>query len=339
MSSATITGWGTALPTRTLDNAELAARLEISEEWIFQRTGIRSRRIVSGAETTSTLAAAASSMALARSGIAPDDIDLVIVATATGDHHLPATASLVQAALGCSNAGAFDLNAGCAGFLYALAQGTAMIESGSFRRVVVCGADVLSRMTDYSDPKSCILFGDGAGAVVLERSDKGMGLGPFLLRSDGSAPELLWIPRDEALIRMNGREVFRHAVEAMTSALKEILDQAHLNVSDLDLVIVHQANGRIVEAVADRLGLGHESVVVNIESVGNTSAASIPLALAEAVEQGRLRPGATVALAAFGAGFAWGAGILHWDPVREVPKRLRGLPALVGTAGLLLEIA
>ena len=331
---AAITGWGTALPPTRLDNHALAARLDVSEEWIFQRTGIRSRRIVEH-ETTTTLAIAASSAALAKAGIAPDAIDLVIVATTTSEYQLPSTASLVQAGLGCTNAGAFDLNAACSGFLYGLAQANSAIESGACRRVLVCGADTLSTMTDYTDVHSCILFGDGAGAVVVEATEGAAGLGPFTLRSDGSEPELLYIRSDERLIRMQGREVYRRAVEAMTSALTEIVDEAGIALDDVALVVAHQANARIVEAVAARLGIDPVKLVVNIEMVGNTSAASIPIALAEAADQGRLVDGDVVAIAAFGAGFAWGAGVLRWHAV--VPKRRarRRLPALVGTTALM----
>lgn len=337
MSGAAITGWGTALPAATLDNAELAARLDVSEEWIFSRTGIRSRRIASAGETSSSLATTAGAMAIARAGITGGEIDLVIVATVTPDHPIPAIASLVQANLGCSRAGAFDLNAGCAGFLYALAQAQAAIAGGSARRVLVCGADVLSRVTDYSDLGSSILFGDGAGAVVVEATESRADLGPFFLRSDGSASQLLWIPPGTETIQMRGREVYRHAVEGMSDALREVLHRASVGIGDLDLVVVHQANGRIIEAVVDRLGIDPDVVHLNIELVGNTSSASIPLALSDAVEHGKLYPGARVALAAFGAGFAWGAGLMTWGVTRPAEPAARRLPALVGTTGHLLE--
>ena len=331
---AAITGWGTALPPTRLDNGALAARLDVSEEWIYQRTGIRSRRIVEH-ETTTTLAIAASTAALAKASISSDAIDLVIVATTTSEYQLPSTASLVQAGLGCTNAGAFDLNAACSGFLYGLAQANSAIESGACRRVLVCGADTLSTMTDYTDVHSCILFGDGAGAVVVEATEGAAGLGPFMLRSDGSEPELLYIRADERLIKMQGREVYRRAVEAMTRALAQIVDEAGIALDDIALVVPHQANARIVEAVAARLGIDATKLVVSIEMVGNTSAASIPIALAEAADQGRLAHGDVVAIAAFGAGFAWGAGVLRWHAV--VPKRQarRRLPALVGTTTLM----
>ncbi|MDQ3962969.1 MAG: ketoacyl-ACP synthase III [Actinomycetota bacterium] len=334
---AAITGWGTALPSGSLGNAELAARLDISEDWIFQRTGIRARGIVAADETTSSLATQACRAALERAEVLPETIDLVIVATATPDYQLPATASIVQARVGCNNAGAFDLNAACSGFLYALAQANALVESGTCRRVLVCGAEALSKIVDYSDARSCVLFGDGAAAVVVEGTSSGGNLGPFVLRSDGSEPELLHVLPEERLIRMDGREVYRRAVEGMTDVLTEVLTRAGIGLDDVDHVVAHQANARIVEAVAERLGMDHGKLVMNIENVGNTSAASIPLALAGAADQGRLAAGDTVALAAFGAGFAWGAGLLTWAPARRSPQTKRRLPELVGTMSHLLE--
>lgn len=331
---AAITGWGTALPPARLDNRELATRLNVSEEWIFQRTGIRSRRIVE-TETTTSLAIEASTAAIQKAGISPEAVDLVIVATTTSDYQLPSTAALVQSGLGCTTAGAFDLNAACSGFLYALAQANSAIESGACRRVLVCGADTLSTMTDYTDAHSCVLFGDGAGAVVVEASEEAAGLGPFLLRSDGSEPELLYIRTDERLIRMQGREVYRRAVEAMTTAVTDVAAEAGIAVHDVALVIAHQANARIVEAVAARLGIDEARLVMNIEMIGNTSAASIPIALAEAADQGRMNHGDVVALAAFGAGFAWGAGMVRWHVPASLRPARRRLPALVGTTALM----
>lgn len=339
MIKAAITGWGSALPSGELSNASLAALLDVSESWIYQRTGIQSRRVVGPDQTTTSLAVEASRKALESAGVLPDDIDLVIVATTTSDYQLPATASLVQAALGCSRAGAFDLAAACSGFLYGLAQANASIESGACRRVLLCGADTLSRFADYSDARSCVLFGDGAGAVVIEASRHAEGLGPFVLHSDGSEPDLLYIGAEERLIRMQGREVYRRAVEEMSASLLEVLSGAGMAIDDVDLVVAHQANARIVEAVAARLGIDESRFVMNIATLGNTSAASIPIALTEAAEAGRLDPGDVVAIAAFGAGFSWGAGVLRWAP-RPVAKRPRArLPELVGTTAHLLELA
>lgn len=335
---AHITGWGAGLPSRELDNTALAAILDVEEEWIFQRTGIRSRRVVADGQTTSSLATEASRRAIERAGLSPEQIDLVLVATSTPDYQLPATACLVQAALGCTHAAAFDLNAACAGFLYALAQATAVIDSGAYERVLVCGADTLSLVTDYSDARSCILFGDGAGAVVVERTDAAGGLGPFILRADGSQPELLYVRPDERLIKMQGREVYRRAIDAMASVLEEVVGKSGLRLDDVDLFVAHQANARIVEAVAARLGLDETKLALNIESLGNTSAASIPLALVDAADRGVLAPGDVVALTAFGAGFAWGAGLIRWGPPRDVPRPRRRLPELVGTIGHLVEL-
>jgi 3-oxoacyl-[acyl-carrier-protein] synthase-3 len=301
--------------------------LGIDEDWIVARTGVRSRRVAGEGETTTALAAEAGAAALARAELEAGALDLVIVATCTPDHGIPATAPMVAARLGASCA-AFDLNAGCAGFLYALAQAHACIASGAAGNVLVCGADVLSRVTDYSDPKSCVLFGDGAGAIVLARCEDDH-LGPFLLASDGSRPELLWIPPGRAVLAMEGREVYRRAVEQMTASALEVLAQARLSADDVDLLVAHQANARIVKAVAERAGVPPERVPINIERFGNTSAASIPLVLAEAADSGELDDGDVVLLAAFGAGFTWGAGLMRWGA--PAPKRAPAL--LAGRAG------
>jgi 3-oxoacyl-[acyl-carrier-protein] synthase-3 len=310
LMAAETTGWGIALPEGTLTNAALAASLDVSEDWIFERTGILSRRIAADDETTASLAAAASREAVTRARIEPTELDCIIVATCTPDQQIPATAPMVQAALGADHAFAYDLNAGCSGFLFALAQADALISTGTARRVLVCGADVLSRVTDYSDARSCVLFGDGAGAVILEEGSRRVG--PFVLFSDGSRAELLWIPPGQDFIKMNGREVYRRAVETMTNSVLEILDGAGLSVSDIALLVAHQANVRILNAVGARLGLASDQVAINITRYGNTSAASIPIALAEAADVGRLQDGDLVVLTAFGAGFTWGAGLIRW---------------------------
>jgi 3-oxoacyl-[acyl-carrier-protein] synthase-3 len=309
---AVLTALGAALPEKTLDNAELAARLDVTEEWIVARTGIRTRRIVGDGDTAATLATTAARRVLEQAEIDPRQIDIAIVATCTGDYQLPATAALVAAALGARNAGAFDVNAACSGFLFSLAQATALIENGTARRVLVCGADVLSRYTDQTDVGSSILFGDGAGAALLEHVEGPSRLGPFSLRTDGSHPELLYIPRETGLLHMEGREVYRRAVEAMTTSVQELLKEASLSADDIDLLVAHQANARILKAVADRLGFESERVVTNIARVGNTSAASIPLAIADAHESGVIKDGDKIMLTAFGAGFSWGAGLLEW---------------------------
>jgi 3-oxoacyl-[acyl-carrier-protein] synthase-3 len=310
---AAITGWGSALPDTELHNEELAARLGIDADWIVRRTGIHSRRVVSSpSETTSSLATAACRAALRHAEVDPAQVDLVIVATMTPDSPMPSTASLVQDALGATTAGAFDLNAACAGFLYALPVAQAMVDAKLCRRVVVCGADVMSRITDHSDPKSAVLFGDGAAALVIEHAGGPSRLGPFTLSSDGSKSDLLSVTPGRGVIQMQGREVYRHATEGMTVAVREVLADARLAIGDVDLVVAHQANLRILEAVAERLGLMPEQLFVDIAERGNTSAASIPLALAQAATSGRLRDGDLVVVTAFGGGFAWGAGVLRW---------------------------
>ena len=312
MTGTALTGWGMALPEATLGNDELAERFGKTETWILERTGIYTRRVALGAETTAWLGTEASRRALDVAGAAPDDIDIVIVATSTPDHQMPSAASLVQARLGAGRAGSFDLNAACSGFLYALAQGDALIKAGTARRVLVCGSDTLTHVTDPGDLGTSILFGDGAGAVVLEATDGPSRLGPFRLLSDGSCAELLYIPREEGVMRMRGKEVYRHAVEGMTEAVRDIISAAGLTVADVDAVVAHQANARILGAVASRLGLPREKALSNIDRFGNTSAASIPIELVVAAESGALHADSVVVITAFGAGFAWGAGVVHW---------------------------
>lgn len=311
MGGAAITGWGIALPERELDNAELGRRLGVDAQWIFERTGIHSRRVAAPTDSASSLSTEAGRAALERAGLQASELDFVIVATSTPDEQMPATASLVQHALGAERAGAFDLNAACSGFLVALAQAGALVVSGMAQRVLVCGADLLTRVLDYDDPRSSILFGDGAGAVVLEDAP-GVAFGPFRIASDGSKEPLLRIPPGDGHLRMKGREVYRHAVASMSGAVREVLEEAGLSVADIDLLVAHQANARIVEAVALRLGLDPAKAMLNISRLGNTSAGSIPLALAEAVETGKLHSSDLIVLTAFGAGFVWGAGIVRW---------------------------
>lgn len=323
---AAISGWGTALPSRELHNEELEARLGLPEGWIFERTGIRTRRIADNSQTTSSLALAAAEAALARAGTEAGELDMVLVATCTPDYQMPATACLVQAGLGADRAGALDVNAACAGFLYGLAQANGLIESGVAGRVLVIGADLLSRITNYDDPKSGVLFGDGAGAALIERVDGPSRLGPFRLRADGSRPELLWVPEAGGCITMEGREVYRRAVDGMSKTVREAVADAGLSIDDVDVVVAHQANGRIVQAVATRLGLPAEKVMLNISRYGNTSAASIPIAFSEAVDSGMLKDDDVVVLTAFGAGFVWGSGVVRWG----APGEARGELAYAG---------
>ena len=323
MTGSRIASVGVAVPERELTNVELARRIERDAAWIEARTGIESRRIAEGSDTTARLGVAAARNALDAADMTGADIDLIICATVTPDLRFPATACSIQAALG-STAGAFDLNAGCSGFLYSLAQADAAVRSGMARRVLVVGAEILSRITDPTDTGTAILFGDGAGAVVVDAADGGPSLGPFLLFSDGSRPELLFVDDATGTVKMQGREVYRSAVTGMCDAVRRLLVSTGVDLDDVDLVVGHQANGRILEAVADRLGIPAGKMFSNISRYGNTSAASIPIALAEAAETGALRDGDLVVLTAFGAGFVWGAGLVPWGRtgVAGVPRSI-----------------
>ena len=319
MIGSRISGLGVALPSGELTNAELALRLNRSEEWIEERTGIVSRRIASEDETVSELGTVASRRALADACIAADDVDSIVCATITPEWAFPATGCLIQASLG-SKAPAFDLNAGCSGFLFGLAQANAMVRSGAAGRVLVVGTEVLSKIIDHDDVGTSILFGDGAGAAVVEGAEQGAGMGPFCLNSDGGRPQLLYLPRETGLIHMEGREVYRAAVQAMASSVADVLSRCGVAVSDVNLVVAHQANQRILDGVAQRVGLDPERTFSNIRYRGNTSAASLPIALFEAREQGRLNEGDLVVLVAFGAGFSWGAAVVRWGATQRPAK-------------------
>jgi len=324
MSGATIIGYGMAVPDRVLTNADLEGMLDTTDEWIRTRTGIEQRRIAAPDEATSTFAAAAGAEALKSAGLTPDDLDLVLVSTCTPDFPIPGSAPLVQTALGAGNAGAMDLNAGCTGFVYGLATAKGYVDAGIAKYVLLCGADTLSRITNYEDRTTAVLFGDGAGAVVVGASDETSNLGPFTFGCDGSKVDWLWQPgggsarpatkdsvsEHQHTIHMHGQDVYKHACDRMTEAARVVLGDDPLD--SVDLVVAHQANGRIVRTVAQRLGLKKEQVVDNIAGYGNNSAASIPIALAEACSAGRLSNGMRVLVVAFGAGFSWGAGLLTW---------------------------
>jgi 3-oxoacyl-[acyl-carrier-protein] synthase III len=315
---AGIVGVGSALPEHVITNQDIAARLDTSDEWIVRRTGIRTRRHLREGEDLTTLAADACAGALADAGRTADEIDVVIVTTITPDLITPGLAPDVAARLGATTASALDLNAACAGFLYGLDHAAALIESGRARLVVVCGAEALSRITDHQDRSTAVLFGDGAGAVVVAAGEFALGLPPFELCADGGRAPLLYADHQERVLRMSGAEVYRHAVARMVEATSAALVRANLGIEDIDLFVAHQANARIVEAAADRLGLPHSKISLHVQEVANTSSASIPLALHQAERIGHLHAGDTVALAAFGAGFVWGAGVASWK------EQLRG---------------
>jgi 3-oxoacyl-[acyl-carrier-protein] synthase III len=325
--SARIAGLGKYLPERILTNQDLERMVETSDTWIQERTGVRERRLAAPHETASTMGLAAARQALAQARIEPSELDLVIVATTTPDGMFPAVASLVQSGLGASRAGAFDINAACVGFLSALATASQFISGGVYERVLVIGSDVLSRIVNWEDRGTCVLFGDGAGAAVLEASDRGGPLS-FVLHSDGDGAQALFAKGpcgrpDEVdpgcyFMNMDGPHIFKFAVQAMEQATREAVSGAGWSVDDIDLLVPHQANLRIINATAKGLGLPPERAMTNVDRYGNTSSASIPMALQEANEQGRLHEGDHVVLVAFGGGLVWGAMALEWVPVGPV---------------------
>lgn len=331
---AHIIGWGMAAPERVLTNQEIARLVDTSDEWIVARTGIQQRRIAEGRETTTTLAIGAAQKALETADVMPGDVDMIIVATCTPEYAFPSTACLVQDAIGAERASAFDVSAACTGFIAALGIASQAVRSGSINTALVIGAETLTKVTDWQDRGTCILFGDGAGAVLLKASDVPGGVMSHLLRSDGSGSSLLSLPSLGAVrppgvagllnhtIDMNGREVFRFATRAMASITREAVAMAGLGMEDINLIIPHQANRRIIEAAARGLELPDEKFYLNVERYGNTSAASIPMALCEAVAEGRVRPNDRLVFVGFGGGLTWGAVAVHWDvtPPPEVSR-------------------
>ena len=327
---ALITGWGYYVPPRVLTNADLERMVDTSDAWIYERTGIRERHVVEGDEVTSGMATKAAKEALARARVRAEDLDAIIVATTSPDYFLPTAACLVQENLGARKAAVFDLGAACAGFVYGLAVARGLVASGAARKILLVGAETISRFIDWTDRATCVIFGDGAGAVVIEASAAGAGIQSTALHGDGRQKKHLRLEGGGALhpasrrddlasnfIQMNGPEVFKLAVPAMADAAKEALAQAGLGLEDVDLFVPHQANARIIEAVAKRLGLDRSKVFIDIDRFGNTSAASIPIALCDAVGQGRVRQGDTLVFAAFGGGMTWGAAVVEWSsPVR-----------------------
>ena len=331
---AQIVGWGKYVPSQVLTNDDLAKMVDTSDDWIRARTGIVERRIADPRETTSTMSIKAAQAALQVADVIPEQLDLIIVTTATPDYLFPATACLVQDALGARRAGAFDLLAGCSGFVYGLGVGSQLIISGAYENVLVIGAETLSRIMDWTDRNTCVLFGDGAGALLLQASDAPGGVLSFTLGADGSGGDLLMLPgggsRHPAsaetvaqglhYARMNGREVFRFATRIMGQAAKEALTAAGLKVDDIDLFIPHQANMRIIQSAAKHLGLPMDKVFVNVDRYGNTSCASIPIAFCEAIEEERIKPDDHLVLVSFGAGLTWAAAVVQWHVPLPAPR-------------------
>jgi 3-oxoacyl-[acyl-carrier-protein] synthase-3 len=320
MIRAIVTGTGSALPANRVSNAELAERVDTTDEWIVERTGIRFRHIAAEHETTSTLATDAAREAIAAAGLDPAQIDLIVLATATPDQTFPATATKVQAALGIDDCVAFDVAAVCSGFLYAVQVADSMLRAGVHRRALVIGAETFSRILDWEDRTTCVLFGDGAGAIVLEATEEadGRGILSTRLHADGRHNGLLYVDGGPSTtgtvgkLRMKGKEVFRHAVVNLAAVMGESLELAGLTPADVDWVVPHQANARILDATARKLNLAPEKVVVTVDRHANTSAASVPLALDVAVKDGRIQRGDIVVLEAMGGGFTWGAAVVRW---------------------------
>ncbi|MCA9921499.1 MAG: ketoacyl-ACP synthase III [Anaerolineales bacterium] len=331
MKYAHIVGWGSYMPERVLTNHDLAQIVTTSDEWIFTRTGIRERRIAGERETTATLAFEAAARALAVADLPPSQVDLIIVATSTPEYIFPSTASRVQDYLGATKAGAFDLSAACSGFVYALSMAADSIAAGSVRNAIVIGAETMSRVLNWQDRSTCILFGDGAGAVVLKGSSIPGGLLGAVLRSDGSGGDMLSLPavyhnpmpmmgpeflsrngHRKNTIDMNGRQVFRFATRVVSDSIEDVVKKSGLTIDKVDLIVPHQANVRIIETAAKRLNIPNEKFYLNLHRAGNTSAASIPIALCDAVQDGRLRPDNNIVFVGFGGGLTWGAAVVKW---------------------------
>ena len=324
-SAISITGFGCYVPERVMTNDEIAQMVDTSDEWIMERTGIRERRVAGPDEALSDLCLPAARQALEHAGVAAKDVDLLIVATVTPDMFFPSTGVILADQLGMPDAAAYDLSAGCTGFMYALAQAYGMLAAGLAERVLVVGGDTLSKVVDWTDRSTCVLFGDGAGAVVLERVSVGGFLG-FALGADGSGGPQLYLPaggsrspataetvaEHKHYVQMNGREVFKFATRVLVTSAEKVLAECGKTIDDVDVYIPHQANVRIIDHAAEKLGIPKEKIVVNVERYGNTSSGSIPLALADAQAEGRLREGALVLMTGMGAGLTWGSGLIEW---------------------------
>ena len=326
LKTVSIVGIGSHAPEKILTNADLEKMVDTSDEWITTRTGMKERHIAADTETTSDIATKAAQKAMDSAGVKPEDIDMIILATITPDMVFPNTAGFVQHNLGAKNAFCMDIEAACSGFIYALEIGTRFVAAGGVKTALVIGAETLSKITDWEDRNTCVLFGDAAGAAILQATDRKYGILTTVLGSDGSLAELLMLPGggsrhpathetvDERLhyMKMSGREVFKHAVTKMTAAAKKAMKQCGLTIDDIACVVPHQANVRIIEAIGNRLGGGIDKYYMNIQKYGNTSAASIAVALDEASRSGRIKSGDLVLLIGFGGGFTWGASIVEW---------------------------
>jgi len=329
-----ITGWGKSVPKRIVTNHDLEQIVDTSDEWIVTRTGIRQRHIAGEGEATSTMSVEACQEAMERAGVGPEEIDLIIIATSTPDYFCPPVSSMVQDQLGATRAGAFTLVAGCTGFVYGLVTASQFIESGLYEKALVVGVETLSPAIDWTDRATCVLFGDGGAAVLLEASDQPTGVLSCELGSDGSDWDALIAPgygtakpfseevlrNREQYLRMDGQRIFKFATRKMTESVINVVRNSGLTFDEIDLIIPHQANARIIELATRRLGVAPEKVMVNVDRYGNTSAASIPLALCDALDEGRLQSGDHVVMVGFGAGLTWAAAVLHWQPEKLAPE-------------------
>jgi len=343
MRGATMTGTGMYVPDRVLTNRDLEHMVETSDEWIRERTGIRERRIAAPDQASSDLAVIAAQRALESAGITAKDVDQIVLATTTPDRFLPSCACTLQAKLGATNAAAYDVFAACTGFVYGLGIARGIIGTEQADTVLVIGVETLSRIVDYTDRNTCVLFGDGAGAAVLQPCAPGEGILSISMGSDGALGDVLEVPAGGSglpasaetvqarghFIKMRGRELFKIAVRAMEDSVRQTLDATGLTVDDIDMLVPHQANQRIIDAVLDRLGLPRERAIGNIERYGNTSSASIPISLDEVVREGRLEPGDNVSLVAFGGGATWGATLMKWT-MKTPLKPVAAMPAIAG---------
>lgn len=341
MKYAHIIGWGSYWPDRVVTNEELAKTVDTTDEWIYTRTGIKERRVASADETTATLAFEAAARALRVADMLPSQVEMIIVATSTPEYVFPSTACRVQEYLGAIKAGAFDLSAACSGFVYALSMGAQAVATGSVSNALVIGAETMSRVMDWNDRGTCILFGDGAGAVVLKGSSVPGGVLASTLRSDGTGGELLSLPaiyhnpqlpslgpefshngHKQNTVSMDGRQVFRFATNVLSSSILNTLEKADLTLDDVALIVPHQANKRIIESAAKRLKISTDRFYLNVSRAGNTSAASIPMALCDAVNEGRLKPDDNVVFVGFGGGLTWAASVVKWDVIPKDMTRV-----------------